>query len=227
MKDQNALQALEQGFVTRPGDVQDRATLIAAVATTNGPSQVTQIGKPVDFSNINMQGLVDNNDNVIEFDFDNQTGAAQIVYLSALFGLPGEHEGFGLQASAVDFASFLETTTMYQANAGQVKGFNSRAKTMPVIIKSFTIQTSNLAQSNQKLIVGFTTKTLTKMESSKIPSLCDACYNNNDNAFTKEFVGPFGVGQSNYIGYKVLAGQTVMVRIELVGEGKVTQFVAE
>jgi len=227
MNDQNTLSALEQGFVTRQGAVQDKATLIAAVATTNAPATVTQIGKPVDFSNINMQGLVDNNDNVIEFNFDNQTGANQIVYFSSLFGLPGEHEGFNLPASAVDFASFLETTTDYQSNAGQVKGFNSRAKAMPVIIKNFTIQTDDLNQSNQKLIVGFLTKTLTKMESSKIPSLCDACYNNNDNAFTKEFQGPFGVGMSNYIGYRVLVGKQVMVRIELVGEAKVSQFVAE
>jgi len=227
MSDQTSLQALEQGFVSKPGSVQDKATLIAAVATTQAPAQVTQIGKPVDFSNINMQNLVDNNDNVIEFNFDNQTGAAQIVYFSALFGLPGEHEGFNLPASAVDFASFLETTTDYQSNAGQVKGFNSRVKTMPVIIKSFTIQTSDLNQSNQKLIVGYLTKTLTKMESSKIPSLCDACYNNNDNAFTKEFVGPFGVGASNYLGYRILNGVQVMCRIELVGEAKVGQFVAE
>ncbi len=227
MNDQGALQAMEQGFITKPGSVQDKGTLIAAVATTNAPAQVVQIGKPIDFSNINMQSLVDNNDNVIEFNFTNNTGAAQVVYLSALFGLPGEHEGYNLPATAVDYASFLETTTDYQANAGQVKGFNSRARLMPVIIKSITVQTDDLQQSNQKLIIGYLTKTLTKMESSRIPSLCDACYNNNDNAFTKEFVGPFGVGQSNYIGYRVLNGKTVMMRVELVGEGKVSQFVAE
>lgn len=227
MNEQKTLQALEQGFVTKTGEVQDKATLIAAVATTTAPAQVTQIGKPTDFSNINMQGLVENNDNVIEFNFDNQTGAAQIVYLSALFGQPGEHEGFNLPASAVDFASFLETSTDYQSNAGAVKGFNSRAAKMPVIIKNVTIQTSDLAQSNQKLIVGYITKVLTKMESGKIPSLCDACYNNNDNAYTKEFNGPFGVGQSNYIGYRILNDQQVYMRIELVGESKVSQFTAE
>ncbi len=227
MNDQNTLAALEQGFATKPGNVQDKATLIAAVATTNAPSQVTQIGKPVDFSNINMENLVDNNDNVIEFNFDNQTGATQIVYLSALFGLPGEHEGFNLPASAVDFASFLETSTDYQSNAGAVKGFNSRASKMPVIIKSITIQTDDLAQSNRKLIVGYITKTLTKMESGKIPSLCDACYNNNDNAYTKEFQGPFGVGMANYVGYSILNNKQVYMRIELVGEGKVSQFTAE
>ena len=227
MNDQSSLEALSQGFKTVPGSVQDKTSLIAAVATTSAPAQVVQIGKPIDFSNINMQQLVDNNDNVIEFNFINNTGATQIVYLSALFGLPGEHEGYNLPASAVDFASFLETSTDFQSNAGAVKGFNSRARLMPVIIKSITIQTSNLQQSNQKLIVGYLTKTLTKMESSKIPSLCDACYNNNDNAYTKEFVGPFGVGQSNYVGYRILNGQEVMMRIELVGEAKVGQFVAE
>lgn len=227
MNDQNTLQALEQGFVSKTEGVKDKATLIAAVATTNGNTTVTQIGKPVDFSNINMQNLVDNNDNVIEFTFVNGTGADQIVYFSSLFGLPGDHEAFGLPASAVDFATFKETSTDYQANAGQVKGFNSRIKIMPVIIKSFTIQTTDLQQSNQKLIVGYLTKTLTKMETSRIPTLCDACYNNNANAYTKEFQGPFGVGGSNYIGYRVRNGVTVMVRIELVGEAKVSQFVAE
>ena len=75
MNDQNTLQALEQGFVTKPGSVADKAQLVSAVVQTSAPSTVTQIGKPVDFSNINMQSLVDNNDNVIEFNFDNQTGA--------------------------------------------------------------------------------------------------------------------------------------------------------
>ena len=227
MTDQTTLQALEQGFKTVPGQVQDKAKLVAAIATTEAPAQVTQIGKPVDFSNINMQSLVDNNDNVIEFNFDNQTGAKQVVYLSALFGQPGSHEGFNLPPSAVDFASFLETSTDYQSNAGAVKGFNERAARMPVIIKSVTIQTDSLAQSNTKLIVGYLTKTLTKMESSKIPSLCDACYNNNDNAYTKEFIGPFGVGMSNYIGYTVLNNTQVYMRIELVGESLVSQFTAE
>lgn len=230
MNDESTLKALQQGFAPVPGtgiSSASKTETIKAVVTAQPTAQVTQIGQPANFSNVRTQDLVDNNDNVIEFNFTNSTGAAQTIYFSTLFGQPGDFEAFNQQPSAVDFATFTENNSDVPANCGVLKGFNYRAAMMGIIIGNFTIQTDDLAQSNKPLIVGYLTKVLTRMESKRIPSLCDACFNNNDNAYTKEFVGPFAVDKANYLGYQVLNGKTVMIRITIIGESVVSQFTAE
>jgi len=227
MNDQATLNALQNGFAPVPGAQTDKTAVVKAVITAQPNSTVTQIGQPANFSNIRTQDLVDNNDNVIEFNFSNGTGATQTVFFSTLFGQPGDFEAFNQLPSAVDFATFTENNSDVPANCGILKGVNFRAAMMGIIIGNFTIQTDDLNQSNQPLIVGYLTKVLTKMESKRIPSLCDACFNNNDNAYTKEFIGPFAVDKANYLGYKVLNGKTVMVRIVIIGEQIISQFTAE
>lgn len=227
MNNTTTLDALQQGFVTKSSDVKPQAELVAAVATAQSPAQVTQIGPPVQFSTINAQSLVSKNDSVIEFQFHNGTGAPQNVYFSTLLGQPGSAESFNQPPSAVDFATFTELNSVSPANCGILKGFNLRAQFMPVVINNVTIQTTDLAQSNKRLFVGYITKNLTMMENGIVPSLCDACFNNNDNAYTKEFRGPFVVGKSTYLKYVVNNNVDVYFRIEIAGESNVANFTPE
>ncbi len=224
-QNQSTLSALGQGFVVTEKNANVGAVVSAAV-NANPTTQVVQIGKPAQFATINPQDLIDKCDNVIEFNFHNGTGAAQIVYFSTLFGQIGTAASFNQPPSAVDFATFTETGSDAPANAGILKGFLLRAGFMGLIFGKIVIQTNDLAQSNQPLLIGYFTNVLTKLEKKCIPSLCDACYNNNDNAFTKEFVGPYAVSGANYIGYKVLDGKDVLVRCEILGEVQTQAFTA-
>lgn len=220
----NTLQALSQGFITRevPGNLVEQSTVISTPSKT----ELVQIGAPINCNNILVSNLIGNDDNIIEFNFVNNTGADQTVYFSSLFGQPGDHEAFGQPPSAVDFPNFEEVGSLDPSNTGSLRGFNFRTGIMGLLISVFTIQTTSLAQAGQPLIIGFLTKTLTRKESKKIPAFCDACFNNNSSAYTKEFRGVFAWGKANYLGYKVLAGSNVLIRIELLAEANCEGYTA-
>lgn len=220
MNEQTALRVLQDGYALEGGTKQ-----VQQIVTVEDKGQsLVQITQPTVSSKINTTALAKDTTNVIEFNFTNNTGSAQILYLSALFGTPGSHTDFGLQPSAVDFSNFLETDSLVPNFGGIVKGFNRRAARTPFIIGKLTIQTTDFAQSNNKLIVGSINELNQKSETSKIPNVCDSCSNNNSSAYTKDFRGPFTVGGNAYLGYKINSGISVMIRLELIGIGNVYNF---
>jgi len=222
------LRQLAQGVVpiSVPGSGENKAELIAAVATAQTPRELVQVSQPANFATINLQNLQNGEDNVFQGTLKNESGSSKNLIIGGLFSLQGEYQAFNLKASAVDYATVIELTSDAPSNTGIFQGLNFRLKHLPAVFSMITMQTNVPAQSNQSIKTGFITKSLTPQENTVFSPVCDACQNNNTTLYTKEFKGVYVVGKNNYISIPLVSmpgvGEFVTLRFTYAGEAQVT-----
>lgn len=208
------------------------STPVVVVSQPQSNASVEKVFSPPTTNAINVSDLANQITSDIEFNFTNNTGAAQTVYFSSIFGQQGQAtDNFGTPA-AVDFPAFHGDPLL--VGGSQESGGSALANYIqtlisngPQVISKVTVQTTDATQRNVKLqVIVSQTNNTAPLVKSMLPGVCDTCANNNNsNLFTVTFNGPFGVGGPTSLGYTVNNGISVTVRLSVAGT-VVNNFVA-
>lgn len=220
------LNDLSQGVCTtqtiQPLDPSVLEALKAAVTTQR---TVTTISQPVNARTIDNTTLGGGVENQVEFTFTNNTAVTIIYWFTALFNETGSPSDFAIAGnSAVDYPAAQGSGPHPENGGSDLRVFNLKAIANPggYLIGKVEITTSSAGQQrNQQLVVNTQDVSQDQCNSRRLPPLCPACPNNtvDSDTWTTEFRCPLAVGGNMSFGYPVLAGETVTIRLYVIGEG--------
>lgn len=203
----------------------DPTILEALKAAVTTQRTVTNVSQPVNAKTIDNTTLGSGVENQTEFTFTNGTGVTITYWFTALFNEAGDPADFGISGnSAVDYPAAQGSGTHPENGGSDLRVFNKKAIANPggYIIGRIEVTVSTAGnQRNQYIVINTQDIAQDQCNSRRLPPLCDSCPNNNNQADTMvlTFKCPVAVGGNMSVGYPVLDGETVTVRVSSIGEG--------
>lgn len=224
------LSSLANGYVEKSCPTPLSAEVLNALAASvSQTKKVTQISTPVVAKTIDLASFAAGTENEPEFTFTNNSGVTVVYWFSALYNTPGSANDFGIDGeSAVDYPAAQGSGNAIENGGSDLRAFNKKVLAVGgfIVSRIQIVASSTGTQKNQRLIINTNNVAGDACTGRVLAPLCDTCNTNGDSdQFTANFAGPIGVGAMSSFGYPVLTGQTVTVRVNIIGQA-VNQFSA-
>lgn len=202
----------------------DPSVLQALQAAVTTQRTITPISTSVNARTIDNTSLGGGVENQVEFTFTNNTAVTITYWFSALFFEAGDCSAFYVPGNcASDYPAAYGSGANQEGGGSDLYRFNKMALSNPggFIIGSVEVTTSNTsAQQNQNLRINSQNISQDQCNSRRLAPICDSCNNNgNSTTFTARFRCPLAVGGNMSFGYDVLPGETVTLRVNVIGVG--------